>query len=123
MSEKKSLTKKVEKGTDELADTLFSEKKSLTKKEVKGTDKLADTLLSEKKSPTLDVDKGTYKLEFIKQKVKTFCRKGLNLFEGPSTGTKGWSKLDIEFLKTTFSKSHSEFYKELFEKNIEDQDT
>ena len=29
-------------------------------------------------------------------------------------------KLDSGFLKTTFSTIHSEFYKELFEKNIED---
>ena len=49
-SEKKSLTKDAEKGTDKLADTLLSEKKSSTKYVEKGTDKLAYRLLSEKKS-------------------------------------------------------------------------
>ena len=73
----------------------MSEKKSLTKKVEKGTDELADTLFSEKKSRHRATSSGTYKLEFIKQKVKTFCRKGLNLFEGPSTGAKGWFKLDV----------------------------
>ena len=58
----------------------------------------------------------------MKQKVNTIRRKGLNQFEGQFTGTKGWFKLDIEFFKTTFSKSYSEFYKELLKNNIEDQD-
>ena len=47
--------------------------------------------------------------------------KGLYQFEGQSSGSKGWFKLDIDFLKTTFSKSNSEFYKEPFKNNIEDQ--
>ena len=38
LSEKKSSTKDVEKGTDELADTLFMEKKSSIKNIEKGTD-------------------------------------------------------------------------------------
>ena len=50
----------------------------------------------------------------MKQKVNTILRKGLNQFEGQSTGSKGWFKLDIECFKTTISKSHSEFYKALF---------
>ena len=62
---------------------------------------MADTLLSEKKSLTLDVYKGTDELEFIKQKVNTICRKGLDQFDGQYTRTKVWFKLDIEFLKTT----------------------
>ena len=45
--------------------------------------------------------------------MHTICVKGLNNFEGQSTGTQVWFKLDIEFLKTAYSKSHSEFYKEL----------
>ena len=97
MSENESSTKNVEKGTDELADTLFSEKKSSTNEVEKGTDELADTLLSEKKYSTFDVDKGTDELAFMKQKVNTILRKALNQFEGQSTRTKEWFKLDIEF--------------------------
>ena len=46
LSEKKSSTKYVEKGIQELQETLLSEKKSSTKYVDKGTDGLADTLLS-----------------------------------------------------------------------------
>ena len=42
---------------------------------------------------------------------------------GQSTGTKGWFKLDIEFLKITYYKNHSGLYKELIKNNIEDQGT
>ena len=87
--EKKFSTKNVEKGTDESEDTLLSEKKSLTKNVEKGTDEFADTLLMHKKSLTFDVDKGTDELEFMKQKVNKIRRKGLNQFEGQSTGSKG----------------------------------
>ena len=83
--EKKSSTKNVEKGTDELEYTLLSEKKSSTNNVQKGTDKLTDTLLMEKKLSTKDVDKGTDKLAFMKQKVNTIVRKGLNQFGGQST--------------------------------------
>ena len=106
-----------------MADTLLSEKKTSTKKVEKGTDEKAYTLLPEKKPLTKDVKKGTDELLFKKQKVHTIIRKGLNQFEGQSTGTQGWFKLDIEFLKTTYSKIHSELYKELFKNNIDDQDT
>ena len=73
----------------------------------KGTDELADTLLSKKKSLTNDVDKGTDELGFNKQNVNTICRKGLNQFECQSTRTKGWFKLDIKFFRTTIFISHS----------------
>ena len=111
LSEKKALTKDVEKGTDEFSETLLTEKKYLTKDVEKGTDELADTLLTEKKSSTKDVDKGTDELEDMKQKVNTISRKGLYQFQGISIVSKGWFKLDIEFKKTTYSKIHSEFYK------------
>ena len=51
-----------------------------------------------------------------------FFRKSLDQFEGQSSRCKGRFKLDIGFLKTNVSKSHSEFYIELFKKNIEYQD-
>ena len=41
MYDKKTSTKKLEKGTDEKSDTKLSEKKSLTKEIKKGTDELA----------------------------------------------------------------------------------
>ena len=61
-----------------MAGTLLSENKISTKKVEKGTDKLADTLLSEKKYSTLYVDKGTDELALKKQKVTTICSKGFN---------------------------------------------
>ena len=67
LSEKQSLTKKDEKGNDELADTLLSEKKTSTNKLEKGTDKKAGTLFSEKKPLTKDAEKCTYELAFKKK--------------------------------------------------------
>ena len=64
MSEKKSVTEKYDKGTDELVDTLLSEKKTSTKKLDKGTDEKVDTLLSDKNPLTKDVKKGTDELSF-----------------------------------------------------------
>ena len=58
--EKKSLTKYVFKGTDELADTLLMDNKSLTKDVEKSTNELSDTLLMDNKSLTKGVEKGTY---------------------------------------------------------------
>ena len=91
------MTKKYEKGTDELADTLLSEKKTSTKKVEKSTDENSYALLYEKKPLTRDVEKGTDELAFKKQKVHTIRRKGLNQFEDQSTRTQGWFKLDIDF--------------------------
>ena len=84
---------------------------------------MVTTPLSEKKSSTKDVDKGTDELEDMKKAVVTIRRKGLDHFEGQSKGSTGWFKLKSEFLKTKYSTIHLEFYKEIFEYNIEDQDT
>ena len=97
--ENKPLINKDKKGTDELEDTLLSEKKTSTKKAEKDTDEKADTLLSEKKPSMKDVEKGTNELEFIKRKLNTIRRKGLNQFEGQSARTQEWFKLDIELKK------------------------
>ena len=59
------------------------------------------------KYSTKDVDKGNDELSFMKQKVNTIRRKGLDQFEGQSIGSKGWFKLDIELFLTIFSKIHS----------------
>ena len=82
--------------------TPLSEKKYSTKDVEKGTDKLADMLLMEKKYSTKDVDKVTDEFADMKQAVNIIRSKGLYQFEGQSIGSKGWFKLDIEFLKTTF---------------------
>ena len=84
---------------------------------------MEDTPLLEKKSPTRDVEKGTYELEYMKNAVVKIRRKSLDKFEDQSKGYTGWFKLDNRFLKTTFSTIHLELYKELFERNIEYQDT
>ena len=76
----------------------------------------------ENKSLTKDFDKSTDELADMKQALNTICRKGLEQFEGPYSVSKIWFKLDVDFFKTTFSKSHSEFYKALFKNKIENQD-
>ena len=53
------MTKDVERGTDELADTILSEKKPSTKNVERGTDELTYTLQSENKSLTKNVETGT----------------------------------------------------------------
>ena len=80
---------------EEVVTTPFSEKKYLTKDIEKGADKLAGILLMEKKYSTKDVDKVTDEFSDIKQAVNTIRRKGLDQFEGRSSGSKGWFKLDI----------------------------
>ena len=45
---------------DEVVTTPLSDKKSLTKYVEKVNDELADTLLMDKKLPTKDVERGTY---------------------------------------------------------------
>ena len=114
LMEKKPSTENVDKGTDELEETLFMEKKSSTKNAEKGTDELTDMLLTEKKYSTKDVDKGTDELKFTKKKVNTIHSKGLDHSDGQYIRSKGWFKLDIEFLETHFSKIHSYLYKALF---------
>ena len=99
LMEKKYCSKNFEKGTDKWADTLLMEKKSSSKNIEKGTDELAYTLLAEKKSSTNDVDKGTDELEFMKQKMDSIRRKGLDKFEGQYIVSNGWVKLDIELKK------------------------
>ena len=76
--------------------TPLSEKKSLTKDVDKGTDKLADMLLTENKYSKKDVYKGTDELVDMKQSVKMFSGR-VDQFEGQSSGSKGWFKLDIVF--------------------------
>ena len=83
---------------------------------------MADMPFWENKYSTKDVDKGTDEFSDMKQEVVTTRRKGLDKFEGRSKGHTGWFKLDSGVL-IFFSTIHSEFYKELFVKNIEDQDT
>ena len=84
---------------------------------------MADIPLLKNKYLTKDVDKGNDELVDMKQAVVTIHRKGLDKFEGQSKGYTGWFKVDSVVLKTTFSTIHSELYKEMFEKNIEDTDT
>ena len=102
---------------DEFVTKPLSEKKSSTKDVEEGTNKFVDMTLMKKKYSTRNVYKGTDKLEDMKQAVVTICRKGLDQFDGESSGSKGWFKLDSGFFLINFSKIHSEFYKELFKKN------
>ena len=76
-----------------------------------------------RKSSTKDVEKVTDELADMKKSVVTIIRKGLDNFEGQSKGSTEWFKFDSGVFKNNISTIHSEFYKELFENNIEDQDT
>ena len=87
--------------------TPFLENKPLTNDVEKGTYELSDTPLLDNKSPTKDVDKGTDEQADMKKSVFTIRRKGLDKFEGQSSGYTGWFKLDSGFLKTSFSTIHS----------------
>ena len=95
---------------EELVTTPFSEKKSLIKDVEKGTDKLADMLFMANKYLKKDVDKCTDKLADMKNSVVTIRRKGFDNFEGKSKGSIGCFKLDSWCLKTTVSTIHSELY-------------
>ena len=75
---------------------------------------------TEKKQLTKDVDKGTDELEDMIEAVVIINRKDLDKFEGQSKGSTIWFNLDSEFKKLTID---PEFYKKLFEKDIEGQDT
>ena len=79
---------------------------------------MANMPLTEKKYSTKDVDKGTDELAYMKKAVVKILRKGLDKFEGQSKGSTVWFKLDNGFFKTKFTSINSEFYKELFLKNI-----
>ena len=72
---------------EEVVMTPLSEKKSSTKDVEKGTDAFTDTILIEKKSSTEDVEKVTDEFSDIKQAVNTIRRKGLDQFEGQSSGS------------------------------------
>ena len=107
---------------EEVFTTPLLDKKSLTKYVDEGTNELEDTPLLENKSLTKDVDKGTDELADMKKAVVTISRKGLDKFEGQSKGYAECFKLDSGF-KKTFYTIHSYFYNELLNRNIEDQDT
>ena len=98
---------------EEVITTPFPEKKSSTKDVDEGTDELSDMPLTEKKYSTKDVDKGTDEFSDMKQAVVTIRRKCLDQFEGQYSGSKILFKVDSGFIKTTFSNIHLEFYEEL----------
>ena len=106
---------------EEVVGMPLSEKKSPTKDIDRGTDELVDIPLMEKKSSTKYVDKGTDELADMKQAVITIRRKGFDQFEGQSKGSTGWFKLDSDFLKQHFLRFIQNYIKKL--KNIEDQYT
>ena len=100
LSEKKSLTKDVEKGIEEFSDTLFYEKKSSTKDVDKGTDELSDKILYEKKSWTKNFEKGTDefsdKLFFEKKPSTKNVEKGTDEFSDTLFSEKKSSTIDVD---------------------------
>ena len=73
------------------------ENKSLTKDVEKGTDESADTPLLENKYPTKDVDKSTDEFADIKKALVTILSKSLEKFQGQYKGYIEWFKLYSEF--------------------------
>ena len=96
---------------EEVIPTPWSEKKSSTKDVEKGTDELADMPLTDKKYSKNHFDKGTDELADMKQALVTICSKGLDQFDCQSIEYKGCFKFDSGVLKTKCSTIHSEFYK------------
>ena len=83
----------------------------------KGTDevhKCTDEITTSK-----EVEKGSEKLEDTKEAVVTIRRKDSDQFEVQSKVSTGWFNLDHEFQKRKFSTLEPDFYKRLYEKNIE----
>ena len=58
----------------------------------------------------------------MEEPVVTICRKGLDNFQRQSASSKGSFNLDHEWLKIKFSTLETDFYKTIFENNIEGQD-
>ena len=58
----------------------------------------------------------------MKEAVVTIRRKDLDKFYGQSKGYTGWFNLDSEFLKICFSTIKLDFYKNIYENDIEGQD-
>ena len=58
----------------------------------------------------------------MEEPVHAIYRKGLDKFQWHSTGWTGWFKLNNENLKRKFSTLEPNFYKRIFEKDIEGQD-
>ena len=81
---------------EEVVTNPLLEKKSSTKDVDKGTDELADTPLLGKKYLTKDVDKGTDELADMKNAVVTILSKGLDKLEVQSKIYTGWFKLESE---------------------------
>ena len=79
-------------------------------------------VLSEKVTPSEKVEKGTNLLNEMEEPVHTIHRKCWDNFQGQYTGSTGWINLDHEWLKIKFSTLEPDFYKRLFEKDIEGQD-
>ena len=86
----------------ELVTTWLSDKKSSTKDVDEGTDELADMPLMKKKSSTKDVDKGTDELEDMTQAVVTIYMKWLDHFQGQYKASKVWFKLEKQHFYKAF---------------------
>ena len=91
------MTKNVDKGTDELTDTLLSEKNPRQRRSRRLLMNWQIHYCLRINLQILMLKKGTSELAFMKKRVNTIRRKVLNRFEGQSTGTKEWFKLYIEF--------------------------
>ena len=58
----------------------------------------------------------------MKDAVVTIIREDSDKFKGQSKGSAGWFNFDIESLKRKFSALEPDFYKNLYEEDIEDHD-
>ena len=82
---------------EKLVTTPLSEKKSLTKDVHKGTDELVDMTFMDNISSTKYVDKVTDELADMKQVVVKIRKNCLDQYEGQYKGSTGWFKLDSTF--------------------------
>ena len=115
LSEKKLLTTEKFTTSDEVHKR--TEKFTTSDEVVKGTDEVHKRTDNIKTNE--DVDKGTEKLEDMKEAVVTICRKDSDKFEGQYKGSKIWFNLDRQFFRGKISTIEPDFYRKLYEKDIE----
>ena len=76
-------------------------------------------MTNEKVTPSEEFEKGTNILNDMEEPVVTIRRKDLDNFEGKYKVSTDWFNLHHEWLKRKFSTLELEFYKNLFEKDIQ----
>ena len=114
-SEKKLLTTEKATTSDEIHKR--TENITIIEEVVKGNDEVQKC--TEKITTNQEVGKDTEKLEDTNEAVVKIRKKDSDKFEGQYKGSTGWFNLNHEFKKIKVSKLEPEFYRKLYEKDID----